>query len=55
VRLRTAGITRLRDEYLFALAHLCHVSPNEPLKLRDLFRLVIEIDAYVTANKETGA
>jgi hypothetical protein len=44
-------VSELREEYLFALAHLCHVDVTKPLKLRDLFNLVLGIDAYIEEQK----
>lgn len=47
-------MTELRGEYLFALGNVCGISPNEPLKLRDFFQLITDIDAYIEAKKQSG-
>lgn len=46
-----ARVSELRMEYLFSLAHLCHVSPSDPITVRDFFGLVLGIDAYIEAQK----
>lgn len=47
-------ISEMRQEYLFLLAHLCHVPPTQALRLADFFRLVTDIDSYIAEqNKET--
>lgn len=48
-------ITKLHSDYLWGLTHLCHVSPTENLRVTHLFRLVIEIDEYVEAQKEANS
>jgi hypothetical protein len=44
----------MRQEYLFLLAHLCHVPPNAPIRLGDFFNLITGIDAYLAEQQKGG-
>ncbi len=46
-----ASIDELWGEYMFPLANLCNVDITKPLKLRDFFRLILNVDAYVAAQE----
>jgi len=51
------NLAGLRREYLFALAHLCHLGPREvnDLDLADFAACIDDIDAYLkAAGKEAG-
>lgn len=54
VRFRSAKVSELRSQYMFALAHLCHVRPNDNLKLRDFFQLIMGIDQYIEESNRVG-
>lgn len=43
----------LRAEYLFPLAHVCHITPDQVDKLTcsDFFQLIINIDQYLEAQR----
>jgi hypothetical protein len=40
---------------LFPLCHVCHVSPDRPLKLGDFFRLILGIDAFIAEREKQNS
>jgi hypothetical protein len=47
-------VDELRGKYLFAFAHLLHITPPtvDALRYLDFIHLILEIDAYYEAKKK---
>lgn len=54
VRFQQASLSELQGKYGFALAHLCAVKPTDNMRLKDFFQLIVGIDEYIEASKQSG-
>jgi hypothetical protein len=52
-RLFNSDVAEIRQRYLFQLANLCGLSPNEVdvLRVADFFQLILGIDQYLAELK----
>ena len=56
MRVLDGDVAALRSEYLFALAHVCHVPPEATwdLMVHDFANLIQGIESYVESSQPQG-